>query len=57
MLAEINALAGEDLGIDSRLGKLQAMGKISQPITGADEPKTQDGLVKNGSEVDETLAR
>lgn len=41
MLAEINALAGEDVGLDSRLGKLQSLGKIGQAITGAEGPKTK----------------
>ncbi|MGB6221606.1 hypothetical protein [Haloferula sp.] len=41
MLAEINQLAGEDVGLDSRLGKLQSLGKIGQAITGAEGPKTR----------------
>ena len=42
MLAEMNELAGEDLGIDTRLGKLQGMGKLGQAITGAEGPKTKE---------------
>ncbi|MEP4076530.1 hypothetical protein [Haloferula sp.] len=42
MLAEMNVLAGEDLGIDKRLGQLQTLGNVGQSITGADGPKTKE---------------
>jgi hypothetical protein len=45
MLAEMNELAGEDIGLDTRLGKLQSMGKIGQAITGAEGPKSKEELL------------
>ena len=51
MLAEMNAFAGEDLGIDTRLGKLQTMGKLGQAVTGAEGPKSKEELLKQSQEA------
>jgi len=39
MLAEMNELAGEDLGVDKRLGKLKSMGQLGEALTGIEGPK------------------
>lgn len=57
MLAEMNELAGEDIGIDTRLGKLQSMGKLGQAITGAEGPKTKEDFAAAAQEAAEAPAQ
>lgn len=57
MLAEMNALAGEDIGLDSRLGKLQTMGKLGQSITGAKGPKTKEDFAAESADAGEAVTQ
>lgn len=51
MLREMNEMAGEDLGLDSRLGKLQTLGKVGQVVTGAEGPRIKEDFAKEKAEA------